>query len=304
MSKGIKTVAKIALPIAGTVLGSMVGMPMLGSVLGGAVGGAVGGGGIKGALVGALGGYLGSGALSSVAGTPASIITNPAIAGPSTYGSGILGVVTGGGTRALANTVSSAAAQAFDPTKLFNNGGTLMGLGNQLMASQQANTATKAAGVQAAGIDKALASVSPYTQLGQNAVNQINTINADPAGYVQNSPFYKSLAADAERRLLANQAAKGKLGSGETAKALQEQLLTLGNGLVQQQVGMLQSQANTGAAAAGTAADLNTARGDVLAAGKVGATNAYSNAYQNQINTMLALQGLNKTPTYAPTFSL
>lgn len=313
MSKSIGTIAKIALPIAaGFVLGPAgfgLTSAAVGSAIGGAAAGALGGGGIKGALIGGATGYLGAGALSSAIGSPASIITDPNIAGPSTFGSGLEGLATGGGAKALTGGVTSAlastggsgigsASSGTDLTKL------LLGLGNQSVADTGAQTAKDTAKTQSASIDKAIQATqtanAPYTQLGADAANQIESIQADPAGYIKNNPLYGSLADDAQRRLLANQAAKGKVGSGGTAAALQEQLLNLGNGLVNQQIGTLQQQVGTGATAAGNVgsqtANLTTDKGSVNAAGQIGANNAYTTGYQNQINTLLALQGLNKTP--------
>lgn len=292
MSKGIKKVASIALPIAGSFFGPV------GAALGGAAGGLISGGGLKGAALGAVGGYLSGGAAQSVigniAGAPlAQVAGNAALQGP-TAGSGLLGAFTGGGVRALTSGISSAA------TGLLNNPANLiMGIGNQLMAQEGADTAEEAAKRQERMLGKAIQTQGPYSEFGQNAIKQINDIQADPAGYIQNNPFYTSLADDAERRLLANQAAKGKVGSGGTKAALQEQLLTIGNGLVQQQVNTLQNQVGTGQTAANNISNMQGAIGDVQAAGKVGSYNAINQGYQNTINTILAQQALNRAPIYA-----
>lgn len=302
MSKTVKTIAKIALPIAASFI------PGIGPIAAAATGAALGamdGGGVKGAVMGGVSGYLGAGAAKGIVGQAASI---PAanVAGPAFYGSGIKGALTGGGLRAIGNTVAgTASGVASDPSKL------LIGVGNQLMTEENANTSVEAAKIQSKSIDKALAANEtinkPYTDLGANSAAEIARIQADPGAYVQNNPFYKSLADDAQRRLLANQAAKGKVGSGGTSAALQEQLLNLGNGLVQQQVGTLQNQVNTGAnAASGVATNsinLNTDKGNVNAAGVVGQNNAYQSGYQNQINTLLALQGLQRAPIQVSPFN-
>lgn len=297
MSKSIKTVARIALPI----VGGMVGGP-IGAAIGGAIGGGLGGGGIKGAILGGATGYLGAAAGGSILGTAAGTPVSASVYGP-TQGTGLLGAVTGGGVRALTQGVTQAAT---DPSKL------LLGIGNQLMSEQGAQTAEKAARTQAEGIQAGVAAntaaMQPYTQLGQTAVNQLNTIQADPAGYIQGNPLYQSLASDAERRLLANQAAKGKVGSGGTAAALQENLLNLGTGLINQDLNRYQQQAVAGqAAAANVGAAQNsgaTGAAGVTAAGQIGGYTAIKDGYQNQINTILALQGLQKTPVYSPSISL
>lgn len=300
MSKGIKKIASFALPIAAAFTGN----PAL-MIAASAASGAINGG-VKGAVLGGISGYLGAGAPSNILGTAAH--TLPAgVSGPVTQGSGILGAVTGGGVRALAAPISQTAQSVIsDPSRL------LMGIGNQLMAQEGADTAEEAAKKQAAGIQKGIdantAAQAPYTQLGQDAANRISTIEKDPVAYIKGNEFYNTLADDAARRLMANQAAKGKVGSGGTAAALQDQLLQIGNGLVNQDVNRAQQQVNTGANAAAnvgnTAANGYTAIGGANAAGDVGAYNAYNNGYQNQINTMLALQGLNKTPVYGTPINL
>lgn len=335
MSKAVKSVASIALPIAGAVAGSFVGMPQLGAALGGAVGGAVQGNGIKGviggaaagygaslgpvggaiggavnggingglegAVMGGLSGYAAGGiqqaAVGTVAGAPLSTVTGNAAAQGPTQGSGILGATTGGGVRALGNTVSQAATSAAGSPVA-----TLLGAaGNAVATSQTVDATEEAARIQAEAIDRGIATQQPYNELGTSAAKQIQQIQSDPGAYVQNNPFYKSLADDAANRLKASEASKGKLASGGTADALQTSLLNLGNGLVQQQVGTLQNQVNSGQTAASNITGGQVGKGNVQSAGVMGVNNAMQTGYQNQISTLLALQNLNKAPSYQPT---
>lgn len=70
-------------------------------------------------------------------------------------------------------------------------------------------------------------------------VNGLDSFINDPSAqldYVQNSPFFSALANDAQNRLLNVQAARGKLGTGDTPAALQNQLLLMGTDLVQQAI--------------------------------------------------------------------
>lgn len=289
MSRGIKKVASIALPIVGSIVGGPIG-----GAIGGALGGAIGGGGLKGAAIGGITGYASAGLTEGLVGTTAAPQMLPWQVGPSYPGSGVLGAATGGGLRALTSGISSAASSV-NPA--------LMGItsiGNQLLTQSNADTAEEAARIQSDSITRAIEGQKPYTQAGEQAINQISQINANPAGYIQNNPLYKSLANDAQSRLLANQAAKGKVGSGGTAAALQDQLLQIGNGLVQQQIGNLNQQANIGQTAANQTSNLAVSQGNVNAAGAVGANNAYQSGYQNQINTLLAMQNLGRTPSYSP----
>lgn len=291
MSKGIRSIASIALPIVGNFL-----LPGIGGVIGGALGGALSGGGLTGAAMGALGGYasagMTNGLIGNIAGAPlAQVAGNAALQGP-TYGSGLAGAFTGGGLRALTSGVGGMlTSAASDPSKW------LLSAGNMLTTQDAANTAEKAARIQSGAIDRAMGAQAPYTQLGQDAVKRIGEIQADPSGYVANNPFYTSLAKDAERRLLANQAAKGKVGSGGTAAALQDQLLQIGNGLVGQEIGRLQQQAGIGQNSAGYVSDALIGQGNANASGVVGRQMAYRNGYEEQLRSLLAM---NNAPMYQP----
>ena len=93
MSKTVKTIAKIALPIAlGFALGPAgFGLMSAGwaGATGGAIAGAVNGGGLKGAALGAATGYMTAGLGDKIVGTAAH--TLPAgVSGPVTSGSGIM----------------------------------------------------------------------------------------------------------------------------------------------------------------------------------------------------------------------
>jgi hypothetical protein len=303
MSNAVKTIAQVALPIAGSFFGPV------GAAIGGAAGGAIGGGGIKGAALGALTGYMGAGAAGNIMGTPAAggILWNTpgqtinwAPPGVSLAGSGIRGVASGGGMNAIRNTISgltqsTSVPGASIPGSSDNNNDPsrwLLALGNQAMTQSQARTAEKSANTQAAAIDRGIAENRPYTQLGSEAADRIRSIESNPAEYIRNNPLYTSLAADAERRLLANRAAVGKVGSGGTAQALQQELLNLGTGLINSDVRRLQGQVDTGAGAASGVAGMYGQQGAVRAAGQVGAQNAYTSGYQNQLNTLLALNNM------------
>lgn len=315
MSKTVKKVASIALPVIGTIVAPGIGTALgsslsgaalgaIGGAVGGGLGGAVSGGGLKGiatgAALGGVGGYIGGGGLGSVAGTPLATTTgNAALQGP-TAGTGLLGSISRTG-------IGSSLIRAL-PTTATSPGSLALTAGNLFTSLNQADAAEDAADKQIEFARQAnaqqRADSAPYRQFGEEAISQINNIQNDRAGFIQNNELYNSLAADAERRLLANQAAKGKVGSGGTAAALQEQLLNIGNGLVNQEINQLQNQATLGQNAAvnagTTSANLLTQQGNAAAAGEVGQANALSAGYQNQINTLLALQSLNKTPVYQP----
>lgn len=115
----------------------------------------------------------------------------------------------------------------------------------------------------------------PFLGAGQRAVQGLEGLITDPnqqKAFIENNPFYDSLASDSERRLLQNQAARGKVGSGGTAEALQQSLLRLGtellnNNIAQRmgltEIGMNAAQQVSGAEqnSAKTIADLLRAQG-------------------------------------------
>lgn len=325
MAKAVKSIARIALPVAGFALGSMVGMPMLGASIGGAIGGGTGGGGLKGAILGGLtgavtagtggfdwanmaGGAAGQagGAAGQAGGAAAGGVGRSLSARAGDFVSSIpgrLGNFAADPIGQIGGAISEYGGQAVDyisdiPNQLMGASSAPIGTaaqgaaggipsllkfgmfaGNQLMGQEAAADAMKAS-------KQMQAAYTPYSQLGSDAVNRIQQIQSDPSAYIKNNPLYTSLAADAERRLLANKAASGKVGSGGTASELQSQMLNIGSGLVNQEISNLQGQAALGYGAAGQ-------QGAAAAAGTMGRGNAYNNAYQNQINTMLAMSGVN-----------
>lgn len=191
-------------------------------------------------------------------------------------------------------------------------------------------------------LDQALSGSPGSTQLNQlnrllaspadtPGLNRLNALTTDPNAqrdFIQNNPFFNALAGDAQNRIFQNQAARGKLGSGETAAGLQNELTRLGSSLLSQEIGNLSNTAglNVGvnqnrlnsllqgaginsdignrnianlfqavgvgqnAAAlqgqgqqgvANNITDLTTGIGNALAAGGVGAANAYGQGASN-----------------------
>lgn len=191
--------------------------------------------------------------------------------------------------------------------------------------------AEKAAGIQAevsreqvAAQEKALAQVrgdlQPFREAGvaqipglSNDVSNLSALTNDPnkqVDFIKGNPFFKLLADDAQSRLFANQAAKGKVGSGGTAQALQNSILLLGQDLLNQDVARkntaignrfnLTSLGENAAAMQGTATqntannitNLATGSANAQAAGVVGSANAKTTGVNNAINTGLNLRAL------------
>lgn len=172
---------------------------------------------------------------------------------------------------------------------------------------------------QRAARDESVALRQPYIDAGSSSLDGLNALVNDPnaqASFIQDNPFYESLANDAQQRIFSNSAAQGKLGSGGTAEALQNSLVLLGQDLLNQSVQQKQNLATLGANAASGAAtgiqnsasnivnaqgaassnitDLLTQIGNAQASGTVGAANAGTQGFNNLLNTALTAYGISQ----------
>lgn len=197
--------------------------------------------------------------------------------------------------------------------------GGLEGGFDTLTGKAGADAAKEAAAIQAAAIregigqvkegqTQALGFLSPYQQAGAGQLAGITSLVSDPMAqksFIQNNPFFQSLAGQASNTLMANEAARGKVGSGGTKAALQDRLLQLGPQLLQQSINQRMGLAGLGANAAGNAAnvvgqtsgsiaDLIGSAGAAEAGGIVGAANAQTGAMNNlmQAGTSLGVAAL------------
>ncbi len=130
--------------------------------------------------------------------------------------------------------------------------------------------------------------LSPYSRFGSNQLTDLDSLINDPNAqrdFIQNNPFFNALAGDAQNRLMNVQAASGKLGTGDTPAFLQNQLLLMGNDLLQQSIGNRfnavgvgqnsAAQSGMGAMnAANSISDLYGSGAAARGAGMVGAANA------------------------------
>lgn len=181
-------------------------------------------------------------------------------------------------------------------------------------AELQAAQGSAALRSQAAALKLIRGDLAPFREGGEEGLGQLQgafgdlqTAIDDPTSSVTNNPFFQALAGQQEERLLASQAARGKVGSGETGDQLQRNLLLLGNQFSQQnianrqtQVGNFQNLATIGAnaaaqtgtqtqAAAGNTANILGQIGNAQAAGTIGAANAQAQGAQNVLSTGLGL---------------
>lgn len=231
--KSIKKVFKKIAPIALPILGSMIpGVgPVLGAALGGAAGGAIGGGGIKGALTGAVlggaGGYLsaGAGGLGGILGkapgafgpaTAAQVAsaggTNAAL-GSLAQGSGIRGILGGGG---LSSLTSGSGGGNFG--SLARIGGSLYTNKTDKDAQEEARQALLASTQNASEL------VQPYGQIGLQAQRKLseNLASGFNPGDLTSDPGYQFRLQQGQDSLNKQLATSGMLESGEALKAAQE----------------------------------------------------------------------------------
>lgn len=146
--------------------------------------------------------------------------------------------------------------------------------------------AIQAGKIQAGAVDKAIGEVQPFRDFGANQLSDLAGLITDPnkqRSYVENNPFFKAMADDAQNRLFSNQAARGKVGSGGTAAALQNSLLLLGQDLLDRNINQRFNMVGVGQSASNNIADLLTQKGNAEASGVVGAANARAQGIQSAI---------------------
>ena len=121
--------------------------------------------------------------------------------------------------------------------------------------------------------EKARADLQPFTAAGTRAIGgleeglaDVSRLVTDPEAqkeFITDNVFFDALAGRATSELFANQAARGKVGSGGTAEALQESILLLGSDLLNQNITQrqnvntqFQNLVNTGKGAATAQAEI------------------------------------------------
>jgi hypothetical protein len=145
--------------------------------------------------------------------------------------------------------------------------------------------------------------LQPFRQAGESALPGLTSLTNDQNAqkeFVTENPFFDALADEAQKRLFNNQAARGKVGSGGTAEALQNSLLLLGPQLVQQGIDnrFRLSQLGANAAARQGSATLQTGRdisettlgqGNAKAAGIIGSGNAIAGGIEGAASSLVQL---------------
>lgn len=123
----------------------------------------------------------------------------------------------------------------------------------------------------------AIEGFKPYVQAGNSTLPGLQNLINNPQAqkdYIMNNPFYAALADDAEQRLFSNQAARGRVGSGSTAKALNNELLMLGSDLLSKNIAERFGLAGLGMDATNATANTNMAAGTNIANLEVGTRTA------------------------------
>jgi len=120
--------------------------------------------------------------------------------------------------------------------------------------------------------DRGLAAIrsdfQPYLDAGKVTVEGLEKLINDPQtqrDFILNNPYFDEFANQTERRLLANQTAKGRVGTGETGLELRNRLLEYGNQLLNTAIAQRQALVNTGINAAANVGNAEIARANAVA---------------------------------------
>lgn len=161
-------------------------------------------------------------------------------------------------------------------------------------AELQAGSATDAIGFQRETRDLAREDLQPFRQFGADQINPLLEMLTPQgqADFVNTNPLFEAALDSVNRATMNAQAARGKLGSGGTLQALQNNFLSTAMPFIGQQQNALFNAVNLGQSSASGQANtaLNTGnfiadtmlqRGNALAAGRVGAQAARQEALNN-----------------------
>lgn len=210
-------------------------------------------------------------------------------------------------------------------------GGVASAVGSSVAAGDQSSAATNAANLQQQQYQQNLANQQPYMTSGTNALNTINSDQANGTGFATpfnlasftSNPGYQFQLQQGQNAINSSAAATGGTLNGGTLKALDQYTTGLANTTYgdaynrylansQQQYGQLFNVAqlgenatatvgNQGTQAANASGNYLTQAGNANAAGTVGVTNAVNSGLggiANGINTASILQGLQSQSGY------
>ena len=164
-------------------------------------------------------------------------------------------------------------------------------------AAAQSRSADQSIGFQTGSRDLARSDLQPFRNFGESQIEPLSNLLENPNSYLQNNPLYDAINSDSRREVFANRAARGKIGSGGTARELQNRFLANGESLINNQYNRLLGGVSAGQNAAAGQANVaqNTGvnvgntllqKGNAIAAGKVGSANAYNNAINQGVGLL------------------
>jgi hypothetical protein len=146
--------------------------------------------------------------------------------------------------------------------------------------------------------------LAPFVQAGQGRIGQASQLfGPQGAQTILDDPSFQAAANRTQQNTLAQQAARGRTGAGETPLALQTGLTNLGADFLSRQRGDLLSALGLGQASAAQqasgglqsgqrASDLLTQIGNAQAAGGIGAAQSFGQGSQNIASAGLGLASI------------
>jgi len=311
MSRSLRRIASIALPIVGNIVA-----PGIGGIIGGAAGGALSGGGLRGALLGGATSALTAG-LGNAIGTPGTAINwTSAAPGYSTGaqvvgGSGLLGglsravnpsgvgqsLVQGAG-RVAGALMPSGGGGGTGTVGAGTAGGGIMGssIGNvasNVFSGIQGTQAYRDMQRQQLGANRqALEAISPFAASGTAANAQLSNLlglsgnenNEELLNQMRNTPGYQFQLQQGQQAIDRAQASRGGFFSGEALKASQQYGQGLADQVYNDYVRNLQQQSAQGLGAAGGMANLYQQGGDIRANTTLARSNLLSETLANLLN--------------------
>jgi hypothetical protein len=177
-------------------------------------------------------------------------------------------------------------------------------------SKQQARSADKSIEFQKESRDLARADLEPFKELGESQIEPIQDLLDNKGDAIRNNPTFGVASEVLSDDIAGRQAARGKLGSGDTLNSLFRENALLGESLFNSDFNRRFNTLNLGQASA--AGQANTAvttganvgetllqKGNAEAAGKVGQANAINSGVNNLISLAGTAGLFNKAP--APT---
>lgn len=233
----LKSVAKVALPIAGTVIGGAVGGPV-GASIGGSLGGAIAGGG---------GGQQQGGIGSAIGGIIGGISNNQAI-------NEAQKIAQQTADKQLSILEKQYNLTRNDLLKAVSDGRIVLDNSTKQAIQTLNQGYGKAETYNTDALDRITDRLTPYFTAGdlafiqQNDLLGINGQKAQERAYsiMEKNPQFQSLMKQSENAILQNASATGGLRGGNTQEALAKLRPQLLNQVVQQQLGNLSNVAQTG----------------------------------------------------------